>query len=248
MLEKIDLDIDEKVIKDIDEDIKFFNINLNEVDKIRIPNLDKITKKTIKKVIKDKNEFDKVIIMNVLILFMLLGSIASLYNPALTYKIPPVYKFFKNINESLNIDFIVDILGFDKFIPKVDVDEYGKLQVIEDPSMIKENEIKCPTNAKEALDLIHSMANSIVVAEHKWGSTEITPKTINIALNSLDLITDDYKRVYLRNNLEKWKNGDFSNGVELHNYVWDMLDGSIGLADSLNQTMIQSIVSKYFTK
>ena len=97
MLEKIDLDIDEKIIKDIDEDIKFFNINLNEVDKIRIPNLDKITKKTIKKVIKDKNEFDKVIIMNVLILFMLLGSIASLYNPALTYKIPPVYKFFKTI-------------------------------------------------------------------------------------------------------------------------------------------------------
>ena len=142
----------------------------------------------------------------------------------------------------------LDILGFDKFIPKVDVDEYGKLQVIEDPSMIKENEVKLPTNAKEALDLIHSMANSIVVAEHKWGSTEITPKTINIALNSLDLITDDYKRVYLRNNLEKWKNGDFSNGVELHNYVWDMLDGSIGLVDSLNQTMIQSIVSKYFTK
>ena len=246
MLEEIDFDIDKKIEKDIAEDIKFYNINLNKVDRVKIPNLDKIAKKTIKKVIKDKNEFSKVIIMNVLNLLILLGSIASLYNPALTYKIPPVYNFFKEINESLNIDFIVDLLGFDKIVPKVEVDECGKLQVIEDPSIIKEDEVKLPTNAKETLDLIHSMANLIVVADHKWGSTEITPKTIDIALDSLYLIKDDYKRTYLRNNLEKWKNGDFSNGIELHNYVWDMLDGSIGIADSLDQEMIESIVNKNF--
>ena len=44
MLDKIDFDIDTKVMKDIDDDIKLFNINLNEVDNIKIPNLDKIVK------------------------------------------------------------------------------------------------------------------------------------------------------------------------------------------------------------
>lgn len=248
MLDKIDFDIDTKVMKDIDDDIRLFNINLNKVDNIKIPNLDKIVKRTIKKVKKDKNELNKVIIMNILILFILIGSTVSLYNPALVYKIPPAYKFFNNINQSLNIDFIVNLLGFDKFVPKIELDESGKLQIIDDPSMIKESEVKSPTNAKESLDLIHSMANLIVVADHKWGSTDITPKTIDIALDSLYLIKDDYKRTYLRTNLEKWKNGDFSNGIDLHNYVWDMLDGSIGIADSLDQQMIDNIISKHFTK
>ena len=142
----------------------------------------------------------------------------------------------------------MNLLGFDKFVPKIELDESGKLQIIDDPSMIKESEVKSPTNAKESLDLIHSMANLIVVADHKWGSTDITPKTIDIALDSLSLIKDDYKRTYLRTNLEKWKNGDFSNGIDLHNYVWDMLDGSIGIADSLDQQMIDNIISKHFTK
>lgn len=249
MLGKIDfdsIDIDKKTQREIEENIKHFNMNLNKVDDIDIPNLNKVSKKCIRKVIKDRNELDKILVVNVVVLFLLIGSILSVYNPALTYKIPPVYKVFKDINESLNIDFIVNLLGLDKIIPKVDINETGKLQIIEDPNMIKAEEIKMPTSPKEALDLIHSMANTVVEAKHKWGSTEVSPKTIEIALQGVELIDDEYNRTYLRNGLNKWSRGDFSNGVELHNYVWDVLDGSIGIADNLDQPMIDKIVNKYF--
>lgn len=249
MLGRIDFDrfdVDKRTKIEIEEDIKYFNINLNKVDDIDIPNLNKISKNCIKKVVKDKYEFDKVVVGNIVILTLLLGSIASLYNPALVHKIPPVYNVFKNINESLNIDFIVELLGFNKIIPKVDINESGKLQVITNPSMIEEDKVKVPSNSKEALDLIHSMANTVVDAKHKWGSTEITPKTIKIALSSVELIDDERSRLYLRNALTKWSQGDFSNGVELHNYVWDELDGNIGIAENLDNLMIEKIMKEHF--
>lgn len=249
MIKRIDFDsfdIDKKTKLEIEEDIKDFNMNLSNVDYIEIPNLNSISKKCIKRVAKEKNEFDKVLIGNILILFLLVGSIVSLYNPALTYKIPPVYKFFKNINESLNIDFMMELIGLNKVVPKVDVNESGKLEIIEDPNMIKEDEVKIPKTSKEALDLIHSMANTIVEADHKWGNTEITPKTIEIAIKSVDLIDDNHIRLYLRGALIKWSQGDFSNGVELHNYVWDLLDGSVGIASNLDDSMINKILEKHF--
>ena len=249
MLERIDFDsieIDKKTKFEIEEDLKSFDINLHKVDNIQIPDLNKLSKKTIKKVVKERNEFDKVLLVNVLILFVLVGSMASVYNPALTYKVPTLYKFFTNINESLNIDFIASLLSLDKVIPKVDVNESGKLEIVEDPNIIKEEFVKAPKNSKEALDLIHSLANTIIKAKHKWGSTEITPKTIEIALKSVELLDDEYQRLYLRNGLSKWYEGDFSNGVELHNYVWDILDGSIGIAEELDELMIDKITKEYF--
>ncbi|MDU4935687.1 MAG: DUF6241 domain-containing protein [Peptostreptococcaceae bacterium] len=249
MLEKIDfdsIDIDKRTKIEIEEDIKYFDINLNKIDSIQIPDLNKISKKTIKKVTKERYEFDKVLIGNVMVLFLLVGSMASVYNPALTYKVPILYKFFININESLNIDFIASLLSLDKVIPKVDINESGKLEIVEDPNIIKEEFVKTPNNSKEALDLIHSLANTIIKAQHKWGSTEITPKTIEIALKGVELIDDEYHRLYLRNGLKKWSEGDFSNGVELHNYVWDRLDGSIGIAEELDELMIDKIMNEHF--
>ncbi|MBC5995445.1 hypothetical protein EAI30_06760 [Romboutsia ilealis] len=249
MLKKIDfnsIDIDKRTKTEIEEDIRYFDMNLNKVDNIQIPDLDKISKKTMKKVVKERNEFDKVLIVNIIILFLLVGSMASVYNPALTYKVPTLYKFFTNINESLNIDFIVSLLSLDKVIPKVDVNESGNLKIVEDTGLIKEEFVKAPNNQKEALDLIHSLANTIIKAQHKWGSTEVTPKTIEIALKGVELIDDEYHRLYLRNALKKWSEGDFSNGVELHNYVWDRLDGSIGIAEELDELMIDKIIKEHF--
>lgn len=249
MIKKLDfnsLEIDKLSEVDIENDLKYFDMNLDEVDNIEIPNLNKISKKNIKKVVKDRNEFDKVVIVNVIVLFLLVGSTMSLYNPALVYKIPPVYKVFKEINESLNIDFVVSLLGFNKIVPKIEVNESGKLIVIDDPNMIKEDEVKAPQNEREALDLVHSMANNIVEAEHKWGTTEITPKTIDIALKSVEFIDGDIDRIKLKEGLKKWSMGDFSSGVEVHNIVWAKLDGSIGIAENLDYEMINKIIDKYF--
>ena len=42
------------------------------------------------------------------------------------------------------------------------------------------------------------------------------------------------------------RNGDFENGVLVHNYVWHMLDGNIGKALSLDTYEVNKIKSKYF--
>ena len=52
MLEKIDfdsIDIDKRTKIEIEEDIKYFDINLNKIDSIQIPDLNKISKKLLKK-------------------------------------------------------------------------------------------------------------------------------------------------------------------------------------------------------
>ena len=62
----------------------------------------------------------------------------------------------------------------------------------------------------------------------------------------MEKIEDNYDRMHLRNSLTKWKKGDFSNAVEVHNYVWEMLDGSVGKAHNLDTEKINEIVNKYF--
>ena len=48
---------------------------------------------------------------------------------------------------------------------------------------------------------------------------------------------------YLDTELKKWKGLDFSNGVEVHNYVWTKLGGTIGKAKSLDEQSIETIVN-----
>ena len=92
------------------------------------------------------------------------------------------------------------------------------------------------------------MSNKIInpIDGRKNGSIDINPKTIDIALNSLKNIGDEEARNYLHYELSKWKNGDFENGVLVHNYVWHMLDGNIGKALSLDTYEVNKIKSKYF--
>ena len=54
--------------------------------------------------------------------------------------------------------------------------------------------------------------------------------------------------MHLRNSLTKWKKGDFSNAVEVHNYVWAMLNGNVGKAEALDNDAISLIIKKYYDK
>ena len=94
--------------------------------------------------------------------------------------------------------------------------------------------------------LIAVPAKRIFAIELLFAFFDINPKTIDIALNSLKNIGDEEARNYLHYELSKWKNGDFENGVLVHNYVWHMLDGNIGKALSLDTYEVNKIKSKYF--
>lgn len=76
----------------------------------------------------------------------------------------------------------------------------------------------------------------IPVDKAKRGSTEITKETISIALSLVNDVDQ-----YLYKEISKWKDGDFNNAVEVHNYVWNNLDGEIGKAKALDKEAINKI-------
>ena len=81
------------------------------------------------------------------------------------------------------------------------------------------------------------------------GSESSSVNTVYIKekdIKGVENIEDDYDRMHLRNSLTKWKKGDFSNAVKVHNYVWEMLGGNIGKAEELDNDQINKIINKYY--
>ena len=91
----------------------------------------------------------------------------------------------------------------------------------------------------QCYSIIHNMSNTIIIADDEqiWGENEITKESVTQMVNELKGRDD-----YLLDKLKKWLELDFSNGVEVHNYVWDKLDGNIGKAKDLNEEKIKQVI------
>jgi hypothetical protein len=92
---------------------------------------------------------------------------------------------------------------------------------------------------KYIYEMIHEMANTLIVAEDGliYGNITINDENINRAMaiiNQSDSIKEDEKLVFM-NILQDWKEEDFSNGVQAHNYAWNKLNGTIGRAKDLKK-------------
>lgn len=90
----------------------------------------------------------------------------------------------------------------------------------------------------EINEYVHHMANTIILAVDGKinGTKQITMETIDEALGMVKDVD-----LYLYKEISKWKEGDFSNGVDVHNYVWKNLDGEIGKASKLDEEAIQAV-------
>lgn len=80
-------------------------------------------------------------------------------------------------------------------------------------------------------NLIHNMSHQKVVADEKWGHSQITKPKIDRLLevgkaNEANYYSD---AVYI-GILERWAKSDFSQAVEDHNAIWKLQDGNIGAA------------------
>lgn len=87
-------------------------------------------------------------------------------------------------------------------------------------------------------DTMHRMANTKIEAidGQVWGEIEITPELCNELIEKVNKSGfDDSEKQKLIGILTRWKNGDFSNCVEEHNYVWKKLGGSVGRAIRLKK-------------
>ena len=245
-IKKIDfdgIDIDKYVDRDINEDIKNFSIDNTAVDKIHIPDdIKKSAKHPFKEIKKEKRKNIRYIILDILIVSIILLPVAGIANPKVFEKIPTVYPVFEKINRFIEIDNLKYLMGISNEKEVVEGSADSSINTV----YIKEKDIKKPKTNNEAIKLIHSLANTLVEADYKWQCGEITPKTIKLALEGVENIRDDYDRMHLRNSLRKWEKGDFSNAVEVHNYVWEMLDGNVGKAENLDNKQINKIIKKYY--
>lgn len=263
---KLNENLEDVTIEEIDKDMKDFYIDDEKIENIKCDfDKESLIKDAIDKAEKDmaKSKIKKKYIKIAASIVVLLS--IGVYSPALAYRIPPVMKVLEKINDTLKIDEISASLEIDTIIPKVVVED-NKIHTVKitryKVDKIKENK---ESNEKEnnneesnggdivydeyeLVNFIHQMSNQIInpADGKKFGVIKITPENIEIALNSIKNINNDEARDYLNKALGEWKNGDFHNAVEVHNYVWHMLDGEIGIASSLDEEVINKIKEKYF--
>ena len=85
---------------------------------------------------------------------------------------------------------------------------------------------------------VHLRANTIIIAENDeiWEEIEIDKGFLNETVPLLKGKDD-----YLYKELLKWDDLDFSNAVEVHNYVWEKLGGTIGKAIAINEDAVQAL-------
>lgn len=121
------------------------------------------------------------------------------------------------------------------------VNEISEAKEAEENKEAVENEniTITPVDLNEFYQRVHYMVNTIIIAEdgNIWGKSEMSRDAVTQLINDLKGQDD-----YLSNELEKWLELDFSNGVEVHNYVWSKLGGTIGKAKDLNQEKVQRAI------
>lgn len=252
--------MDDMAIEEIDKEMNDFYIDKEKIDGIRYSfDKESIIKDAIDKaegeIFKSKNKKRYVkIVASIVILFSI-----GLYNPALAYYVKPVMTVLQKINDVLKIDEISAALELDTIIPKAVVEDnkihFVKITRYKVDKTKESNDSNKDSNSKNivydeygVVNFIHQMSNQIInpADGKKFGVINITPKNIEISLNSINYIKNKEAREYLEKELTKWKNGNFNNAVEVHNYVWHMLDGQIGIASTLDNKEINKIKEKYF--
>ena len=90
---------------------------------------------------------------------------------------------------------------------------------------------------KEIFIQMHKMANTLIIARdgQVWGEIQIDKENIadmEVMVNSNNNL-DKKEKERILETLDAWKKGDFSDGVDQHNYFWDKLGGNIGRAKDL---------------
>lgn len=101
--------------------------------------------------------------------------------------------------------------------------------------IFKKEEIK-DKKAKIVFQKMHEMANTKIVAVDGlvWGEMEPTEESVNELIKEVSSSNYEDKEQLLQI-LNRWKNGDFSNCVDDHNFLWKKLGGQVGKASKLRQ-------------
>ena len=262
------IDIENLSIEEIDKEMNDFYIDKEKIESMKAPDDMKLwVKEAIDRAEKDmKSEKKKKKIISAVASIGIILTV-GIYNPVLVHAMPPLEKLLQSINNILHVDEIASRASIDEIIPKLTLDEGGKIVFIKAPEYIlegKKNEVNVeieeksknmhkgdgytPVDEYGTVQFIHQMSNGIInpIDGMKIGYIEINPRTIDIAIEGLKYIQDKNVKKYLQIELNRWKNGDFDNGVNVHNYVWNMLGGNVGKAINVDYGNVDEIKNNYF--
>ncbi|GKX29066.1 hypothetical protein SH1V18_15460 [Vallitalea longa] len=132
----------------------------------------------------------------------------------------------KKIGMFILIIIIVIITSCTNKIEKIDDNKYQEL--------IKKTELSrvYVRSQEKVWEEMHMMANTKIIADEIWGELEITEERVDFLI--IEVLASDYpdKKILLTI-LYNWKNEDFSNAVDEHNYLWGKLGGNVGKAYEL---------------
>ncbi|PRS26900.1 hypothetical protein C6W19_24195 [Bacillus sp. RJGP41] len=109
-------------------------------------------------------------------------------------------------------------------------EEYTEEPAIENEEVLYELGLGPASKREDVMKTMHSMTHQKVVSEEKWYNLEMNSENINALYNFIDdseII--DYKSELLRI-VGKWKEGNFDDIVEEHNYLWGEQNGNVGKA------------------
>ncbi|GAE93296.1 hypothetical protein JCM21714_2367 [Gracilibacillus boraciitolerans JCM 21714] len=96
------------------------------------------------------------------------------------------------------------------------------------------------------MDTLHQMTHQKIYADQKWGAVEITEERMELMLNIAEESNFTHRDFYIET-LTSWQNDNFSNAVEVHNYIWEQQNGTIGRATRmLTDEEQQQYIEKYF--
>lgn len=117
--------------------------------------------------------------------------------------------------------------------------EFGEINKAAKSTLAQIESIDSLSEKKKVIkdyDFVHQMSNNLIIAEDNKiiGYQSITLENINSAI---EMLSDDS---FIVEELKKWKNGEFENAVEVHNYCWRILGGNEGKAKGISENGVRN--------
>ncbi|KQU17891.1 hypothetical protein ASG65_25965 [Bacillus sp. Leaf13] len=110
-----------------------------------------------------------------------------------------------------------------------DAKEDMKEQTSEIGGVQDETGLSQNSTQEEVMDVMHHMTHQKVIAEEKWGAVEMNSENIN-AVYEIVNDSDFMLKGDLLNIVTGWKEGNFDNVAQDHNYFWEYQRGTVGRA------------------
>ncbi|MET3321692.1 UNVERIFIED_ORG: hypothetical protein ABIC97_004795 [Peribacillus simplex] len=110
-----------------------------------------------------------------------------------------------------------------------DAKEDMKEQTSEIGGVQDETGLSQNSTQEEVMNVMHHMTHQKVIAEEKWGAVEMNSENIN-AVYEIVNDSDFMLKGDLLNIVTGWKEGNFDNVAQDHNYFWEYQRGTVGRA------------------